>query len=234
MAKEATSSSLDHQPIIKKTGKVWDVPIRLFHWMLMLAVIGSVISGKTENWFWHEKMGLTILGLVGFRLIWGVIGTRHARFANFPLSPRGVISYMRSRLSGDRHRVPGHAPTGAWATILLLAVLGSMASFGSMANNDVLFEGPLAAWAGEYSNTATDWHKTLEPVLFIVLAAHILALLIYRIWLKINLVPAMVTGGQDTSIQPFSRRHQMAGILLLLAMVTGAQLLGLIGERYYF
>jgi cytochrome b len=153
--------------------------------------------------------------------------------------PRHVIGYIRSRLAGDKTRSPGHAPTGAWATILLLAVLGGMASLGTMAHNDVLFEGPLAATAngygaGGFSDTATDWHNALEPILFAVLAAHIVALLMYRLWLKINLVPAMVTGGEDKSPKPFSKTHQITGVILLLAMIAAAQCLGLIGERYYF
>ena len=114
-----------------------------------------------------------------------------------------------------------------------------MAGFGTMANNDILFEGLLAAWAGDFSNTATDWHEALEPVLFSVLIAHILALLIYRIWLKINLVPAMITGGKDISSPlstpvGFSRKHQLAGVILLAVMIAGAQSLGFIGDRYYF
>ena len=239
MAKETNLSLSKHQSDIPASGKVWDIPLRLFHWLLMFAVIGAIASSKMENWFWHEKMGLTILGLISFRFIWGVIGTPYARFSSFSLKPHLVIAYIRSRLKGDRTYYPGHAPTGSWATIILLAVLGSMAGFGTMANNDILFEGPLAAWAGDFSNTATDWHEALEPVLFSVLIAHILALLIYRIWLKINLVPAMITGGKDISSPlstpvGFSRKHQLAGVILLAVMIAGAQSLGFIGDRYYF
>lgn len=227
------TSSSDASSPSAATGKIWDIPLRLFHWLLMFAVIGAVISAKTANWFWHEKMGLMVLGLIGFRIIWGLIGTDHARFSRFPLSLNRVIQYIRSRLAGDRTYTPGHAPTGAWATIILLAVLGAMAGFGTMANNDILFEGPLAAWVGAYTNTATYWHRALERVLFAVLIAHLAAMLTYRVWLKINLVPAMVTGGKDKKAKPFSRRHQMIGVALLLIMVVAAQTLGLLGERYY-
>lgn len=243
MQKKMSSALSRQQPDTRPVGKVWDIPLRLFHWLLMLAVIGAIASGKTQNWFWHEKMGLTVLGLIGFRLIWGVVGTRYARFSSFRLMPRHVIDYIRSRLAGDKSHSPGHAPTGAWATILLLAVLGGMAGFGTMAHNDVLFEGPLAAitngyGAGGFSDTATDWHNALEPVMFAMLAVHIVALLMYRIWLKINLVPAMITGGvtgdEEMSLKPFSKTHQITGVILLLAMIAAAQCLGLIGERYYF
>ena len=135
---------------------IWDFPLRLFHWLLMLAIIGAIASGKAENWFVHEKMGLAVLGLIGFRLIWGMIGGHHARFLNFPLRMSSLKAYLRERGSGHRHHHPGHAPTGAWATLLMLAVFGAIAVSGTMSNNDILFEGPLAAWVGNNSDTVTE------------------------------------------------------------------------------
>ena len=200
----------------------------------MLAVIGAIASGKAENWFVHEKMGLTVLGLIGFRLIWGIIGGHHARFLNFPLRISSLITYLHERRVGDRQHRPGHAPTGAWATLLMLVVFGAIATSGSMANNDILFEGPLAAWVGIYSGTATDIHKTLQWVVFGVIAVHLLAIILYRVWLKINLTPQMITGGGDEHAPPISRAKQVFGAVLLMAMVAGAQSLALIGDRFYF
>lgn len=213
---------------------IWDFPLRLFHWLLVLAVIGAIASGKAENWFVHEKMGLAILGLVGFRIIWGVIGGHHARFLNFPLRLSLLITYLRGRWAGDRLYHPGHAPTGAWATLLILVVLGAMAISGTMSNNDILFEGPLAAWVGENSDIATEIHETLELLVFGVIALHLLAIIIYRKWLKIKLVPAMITGGIDDQAPPISRIKQAFGVILLIAMVAGAESLALIGDRFYF
>lgn len=213
---------------------IWDFPLRLFHWLLVLAVIGAIASGKTENWFIHEKMGLAVLGLVGFRLIWGFIGGHHARFVRFPLAISSIFAYLRLRWSGDRHYQPGHAPTGAWATLLILVVLGSMAISGSMANNDILFEGPLAAWAGDFSNKASDAHDTLQWAVFGVIVLHLLAIVMYRVWLKIKLTPAMVTGGVDHNATPISLSKQIFGVILLIVMVAGAESLALISDRFYF
>ena len=77
---------------IYKHGVIWDLPLRLFHWGLVLAVLGAVISSKNGMMFWHEKMGLTVLGLLGFRIIWGFVGSHHARFSNFLVSPSKVVA----------------------------------------------------------------------------------------------------------------------------------------------
>ena len=213
---------------------IWDFPLRLFHWLLMLAIIGAIASGKAENWFVHEKMGLAVLGLIGFRLIWGMIGGHHARFLSFPLRMSSLKAYLRERWSGHRHHRPGHAPTGAWATLLMLAVFGAIAVSGTMSNNDILFEGPLAAWVGNNSDTATEVHEILQWVVFGVIGLHLLAIILYRIWLKINLTPAMITGGVDKQALPISRTKQVFGVVLLLTMVSGAQYLAFLGDRFYF
>lgn len=109
-----------------------------------------------------------------------------------------------------------------------------MAIFGSMANNDILFEGPLAAWAGDFSSTASDAHNTLQWAVFGVIALHLLAIIIYRVWLKIKLTPAMVTGGINHDAPPISLSKQIFGVILLIAMVAGAESLALIGDRFYF
>jgi cytochrome b len=118
--------------------------------------------------------------------------------------------------------------------LLILVVLGAMAISGTMSNNDILFEGPLAAWVGENSDIATEIHETLELLVFGVIALHLLAIIIYRKWLKIKLVPAMITGGIDDQAPPISRIKQAFGVILLIAMVSGAESLALIGDRFYF
>ena len=80
-------------------GMIWDLPLRLFHWLLAVAVIVSIGSVKNENMFVHEKSGLTILGLLGFRLVWGVIGSHHARFVHFVKSPGEVIAYIKGQFA---------------------------------------------------------------------------------------------------------------------------------------
>lgn len=217
---------------------VWDLPLRLFHWLLVLSVIAAVGSVKTGNMFVHEKAGITVAGLVVFRLVWGLVGSRHARFSRFVRGPLAVAAYIRKRLGGDRAYHPGHAPTGGWATVLMLAVLAGMASLGLMANDDVLYQGPLASWAGDFSGTATTLHHIGERFVIAVVVLHLLALLAYRVLLGINLLPPMIHGGEDNgpdggSDSGTSTAYQVSGVVLLAAILAVGHGLGMGGLRYY-
>ena len=217
----------------EKIGVIWDLPLRLFHWLLVSAVIGAVITSKNGMMFWHEKIGLTILGLLGFRIVWGFVGTHHAKFSNFVVSPKQVVTYLKLRLSGNKDYHPGHAPTGAYATLVLIAVLMTMASLGTMANDDILYEGPLAAYVGDFSGDARRYHYLVEKIVYAVIVLHLMAMIIYRIFLKISLVPAMIHGGQDAKQTRPSMVHQMGGVILIIVMIASAQSLGLLGDRFY-
>lgn len=216
-----------------KSVEIWDIPLRLFHWLLMVSVIASIGSVKAGNMFVHEKAGISVAALLIFRVIWGFAGNRHARFAHFLTGPGRVIAYIKSRMGGERGIHPGHAPTGGWATMVILMVFAGMASMGLMAHDDVLYEGPLAAWAGDFTDTATRLHHLGEKLVFAVIAMHLLAMLIYRFWLKINLVPAMLHGGRDEVRQPSSKTRQIAGVMVLAAVLITAHALGMSGERFY-
>ena len=216
-----------------KGGIVWDLPLRVFHWTLVATTIGAIISSKLGVMFWHEKMGLTILGLVGFRVIWGFVGSYHARFKHFMVGPKAVLRYVNLRRDGDKTYHPGHAPTGAYATVLILLVFGVMAILGTMSNNDILYEGPLAAYVGDFTHDASDYHHIMERAVFLMIFLHLLAMIIYRIALKINLIPPMVHGGRDATVSPPSLKRQVIGIFVLVGMVAAAQSLGLLGDRFF-
>ena len=220
------------------TPVVWDLPLRLFHWLLTVSVITSVVSVKAGNMFVHEKSGITLAALLVFRLIWGFAGSHHSRFSQFLTGPAAVLAYVRKRLGGDRAYRPGHAPTGGWATVLILAVLAVMAAFGLMAHDDVLYEGPLAAWAGDFSKTATEIHHMWAKLVIAVVVLHLLALLAYRLWLKINLLPPMIHGRADKGAAggakaTVSTSRQVAGVVLLVAVLLAAHGLGTLGSRFY-
>ena len=212
---------------------IWDIPLRLFHWALLAATIAAFVTSKLGIMFWHEKAGLTILGLVSFRIIWGFVGSHHARFSNFMVKPGAVIRYVKSRLGGDRLAYPGHAPTGAYATLLILAIFGVMALLGTMANDDILYEGPLAAFVGDFTNDARQYHHLMERAVIAVVALHLLAIIVYRVALKINLITAMVNGGRDKTITPPTTGHQMLGLVIMAASIAAAQSLGLLGDRFF-
>ncbi|XDZ64785.1 cytochrome b/b6 domain-containing protein [Alphaproteobacteria bacterium LSUCC0684] len=228
------SKTEDHiEPEHQQEGVVWDLPLRVFHWLLMASVIGSIVSAKIENMFLHEKFGLTVAGLVMFRIVWGIAGSHHARFSRFMVPPSAVISYIRARIAGARDHRPGHAPTGAYATVVILLVLAAMAGLGMMSNDDVLYEGPLAAYVGDFTNMASTLHHRAEVVVFALIILHLAAILIYRVVFGIRLVPAMISGGTDPQARPVSRRHQIAGLVLMAALIGAMHLLSFLGNRFY-
>ncbi len=214
-------------------GIIWDLPIRLFHWLLALAVVASFVSIEFENMFVHEKAGLTIIGLLAFRLVWGIVGSRHARFANFLVRPQKVIDYIWRRLEGDRKFHPGHAPTGGYATMAILLAMMVMAGLGLMSKGDVLYQAPLAEWAGSFSKTATSWHHRGEDLIFAIVILHVAAIGFYWFVLKQKLIPPMVTGGHDPKTVSTGRIRQIVGVVLLVGFVLTAHVLGYDANRFY-
>ena len=142
---------------------IWDWPLRLFHWLLVLAVIGSFATGKLGGNLtdWHARLGGLMLGLLVFRLIWGFIGTTHAKFVNFFPTISRLTQYFKGEWQGV-----GHNPGGALAIIALLATLTTLVATGLFANDDIGFEGPLFHLIDkELSDKLSGWHATLVNIL---------------------------------------------------------------------
>lgn len=217
----ATANASTHPPADNppKKAPIWDLPLRVFHWGLLVSVAGSMASGINGDMFWHEKLGLNVLGLLVFRIIWGFVGSHHARFHNFIRAPKAVIAYIKSIGAGDRTHQPGHSPTGGYATMVILGVMLVMSVTGAMSRDDIFYDGPLVPYVGGFADDATTLHRLGEKFVFLTIALHLLALLFYRFMLKIKLVPAMVNGGTSKGITPISRRHQAAGFLLMVIAV---------------
>ena len=136
-----------------RTIEVWDWPVRLFHWLLLALVVGSVVSVKIGGgaMVWHGRFGQAILGLVVFRVVWGLIGSRTARFASFVRGPRAIADYLAGRWRGV-----GHNPLGALSVLAMLAVIGFQAATGLFAYDDIAFRGPMAP-ASTGSAAGTGW-----------------------------------------------------------------------------
>ncbi|NJD25060.1 MAG: cytochrome B [Betaproteobacteria bacterium] len=174
---------------------VWDLPTRLFHWLLVLCVTGSVISGLIGGNLidWHGCLGLAIVALVTFRLAWGLIGSTYARFAQFFPTPARLRNYLAGRWQGA-----GHNPLGAFSVFGLLALLLFQAGSGLFANDDIAFTGYLYDLVGkELSDRLTGWHKLSANVLFALVSLHVGAIVFYAHVKKDNLVKPMLTGWQD-------------------------------------
>jgi cytochrome b len=172
--------------------KVWDLPLRLFHWTLVLAVTAAIITGKIGGeWAdWHGSAGLAVLWLVVFRVMWGFVGTTHARFANFFPTPGRTIAYLKGTWQGI-----GHNPLGALSVLALLTLIAAQVGTGLLANDDIAFEGPLAQFVDRsFSNEMTGWHVRIFYGLATLIGLHIASILFYAWVKKHNLVWPMFTG----------------------------------------
>jgi cytochrome b len=127
--------------------RIWDLPTRLFHWLLVMAVIGSFMSVKLGGnaMIWHGRFGYFVLTLLFFRLIWGFVGTHHARFAQFIKSPQAILAYLKNPAE-----TPGHSPIGAISVLVLLGLFLAQALAGLFASDDIAFDGPLAKYVASY------------------------------------------------------------------------------------
>lgn len=197
---------------------IWDLPTRLFHWLLLLAIVALVVTGKAGgSWMeWHGRLGLLVLGLLVFRLLWGVMGSTYARFAGFFPTPAKVAAYLR----GQWH-APGHNPLGACSVLALLAVPLFQALTGLVANDDIAFVGPLYDLVGrDLSNLATRWHLLAVNVLLALVALHVAAILFYAHIKKDNLVKPMVLGWKDSAHGESARGGGWIAFVLALALAV--------------
>ena len=174
--------------------RVWDLPLRIFHWALVIAVIGAVGSAKADVMWLHERFGLTVMGLVAFRLFWGFLGGYYARFSQFLTPPRAAFAGILQLLKPQSQPLVGHSAAAGYAVVGLLGVAAYQALTGSVSNDDVLFDGPLAHLVPGWSNIASDLHDIGEPLLFFMVTLHIGAISIYKFVKKRNLTMTMFHG----------------------------------------
>lgn len=179
------------------TVPVWDLPTRLFHWLIVVLVTLCVLTGKigVNAMEAHTVCGYGMLTLLLFRLVWGVGGGYHARFAAFVRGPASVIRYVSGMMTKAAPRYLGHNPLGGWSVLAMLTALLLQAGTGLFANDDIFTEGPLYALITKAtSDLLTRVHKFNAGVVGFLVAVHVLAILFYLIVKRDNLVTPMVTG----------------------------------------
>lgn len=206
--------------------RVWDWPTRLFHWSLVLLVCLNVYTGNVgglREMDLHMLSGYAILALVLFRLAWGLIGSRHSRFADFVRGPRAVITYARSLLGGVHRSFVGHNPMGGWSVTAMLLSLLLQGVTGLFSRDDILTEGPLVKHVSKQtSNLLTEIHEFNATVLYVLIAAHLIAVFGYLFVKKENLIRPMLTGrklmaGQDLSADASYASGWVAAVVLAVA-----------------
>lgn len=199
--------------------KLWDLPTRLFHWLLVILIVGAVITGKTGGnaIVWHGRIGLCILGLIVFRITWGVVGSSYARFSTFLPTPSAIGAYLRGQWRGH-----GHNPLGALSVLGMLALIGIQVGTGLFANDDIAFQGPLAAMTDkEFSDTLTGYHKLSINVLIAMIVLHLCAIAFHALIKKDNLVKPMINGWKAIEADdPASDNSARGGGPLALCVAT--------------
>jgi cytochrome b len=179
--------------------RVWDLPVRLFHWALVALLTTSYLTGQAGgDWMTlHFWSGYSILSLVLFRIVWGFVGSTTARFTNFVRGPSAALGHLRELLSGHGPHDAGHNPMGgAMVVALLFAVLlQAIAGLFSADTDTGIVNGPLARLIpNKWVDTVTDFHGFWVNVILAMAALHVLAVLTYLIWKRQNLIGAMLTG----------------------------------------
>lgn len=214
---------MNDSTISSRSGRlVWDLPVRLVHWALLLAVLGAWLTRELEgDWFvWHTRFGYTVAVLASWRVIWGFVGTRHARFAQFVRGPRAVLRYLR-----ERAQPVGHNPLGAIGVLLMLTLLLVQAGTGLFANDQVFETGPLFGYVEvATSDRLTTIHKQGFDVLAVLIGVHVLAVLTHLLLQRDNLIGPMITGRKPSDRVPVE--ESIDGSRLWLA---GGLLAGLVG-----
>ncbi len=179
--------------------RVWDLPVRLFHWTLVLLMVVSYFTGHwAGDWMkFHFWSGYAILTLLIFRIAWGFVGSTTARFSNFVKGPMAALAHLRELLGKHGPYDAGHnAMGGAMVVVLILAVLAQAGTGLFSADTDTgMISGPLASKASEaVIEKATIFHHYWINVLLVLAALHVVAVLTYLVWKRHNLVGAMLTG----------------------------------------
>ena len=199
---------------------VWDLPVRLVHWLIVLAVAGSWATHYAGvEWFaWHRRLGYTVLVLVAFRIVWGFVGTRHARFGHFVRGPRAILDYLRGRTAVAP---VGHNPVGALGVVALLGVLFVQAATGLVANDEIMNAGPFYGWIDPaLSNRLTTLHRQSSDVLLALIGLHVLAVAWHVLGRRRPLLKAMLTGRKSAAEVPAEQAIAGSRSALALAIVA--------------
>ena len=189
---------------------VWDLPTRLFHWLLAASFAGAWLTADSERWMdVHVMLGYTVLLLVAFRIAWGFAGTRHARFASFAYGPREVLAYLRSMLTLRATHYTGHNPAGSWA-ILGLVALAVVATVAGIAT---------------YNDAGGHWleelHEGAATAMLVLVVVHVAGVIVGSLLHRENLAASMVTGRKAGAAQDAIGTPRRIVAVLLVAALAG-------------
>jgi cytochrome b len=202
--------------------RVWDLPTRIFHWSLPLMIVGLVTTAGLggDAMAWHFRFGYTVLTLLLFRIVWGLVGGRWSRFSSFIYAPATVLSYAKG-LGKPEHSV-GHNPLGAGSVFAMLFFLLAQVAAGLFSDDEISNSGPLAKFVSNATVSSATWyHKNVGKVfVFFLIVLHIGVVIYYLRKKKENLIRPMLTGDKDLPQAAISARDDTRS-RLLAAIVFG-------------
>ena len=205
--------------------RVWDLPTRIFHWVLAATVVGSIITANIGGnaMQWHVALGMVALILLSFRILWGLVGGRWSRFASFLYSPATVLRYLRGKAGAGEHLDVGHSPMGAGSVFALLGLLVVQVATGLVADDEIATRGPLNGLVSENTaKQATGWHADIgQWILITLIVLHVAAIVFYKLRKGKSLVLPMIVGDKElpagTPASADGWRQRLLALALLVA-----------------
>jgi cytochrome b len=203
--------------------RVWDLPTRVFHWLLVSSFAGAWLTNELGPTYftYHVWAGYFVVVLVSFRLLWGVLGTHHAKFANFIRHPKESFRYAAHLVKRKPLSYAGHNPLGAWMVLLLLGLMLIQAATGLFTNDEIFNVGPLYGYvSNDVSLWLTQLHKDLFNWILVAVGLHVAAVLLYVIFKKENLVKAMITGKKPNKAYEGAHHIDSSKVWLALVLIV--------------
>lgn len=190
----------------RPTLKVWDIYLRLFHWLLAMSIVVSFVSVRMDKMDIHFISGHVILALMIFRILWGFFGSRTAMFLYFIKGPGAILRYLRASNSDEFKPMIGHSPLAALSVIALIVVISAQVLTGLMSDDEMFLQGPLAQFVSyEAAYQATTYHAYIAKFIFGLVILHLLAIAFYKFVKKENLVKPMLTGAKELKTDEIGR-----------------------------
>jgi cytochrome b len=205
---------------------VWDLPLRLFHWLFASSIFASWYTAEIEEMEIHFWLGYFMIGLIVFRLIWGFIGPRHARFSSFLKRPPAIWLYLKGVTNRVSTQTVGHNPLGGLMVVAMILLAGAQATTGLFATDDIIWAGPYnPSVSGELAEKLTAFHHYNFNVILGAIGLHLLAIAFYAFGKRQNLVPPMLHGHKLASLVPEHEAitsSQLLKAVIVIAISGGA------------
>lgn len=196
---------------------VWDLPVRLFHWLLVAGIGGLWYTGETGYENTHMKIGYCIIGLLIFRVLWAIFGTKHSRIASFFPTPKSLVSSVKGLFDKDAAYYVGHNPLGAVSAIVMLVLVGLQAVTGLFTKGEIWYGPYTSALSSSLVKKLDGIHHVNFNYILIAAGVHIFAIFFYLFYKKQNLITPMITGKKKEDVVP--EGSQISGSRIWLAIV---------------